>query len=90
MTRPLHAAAIVDVLKHHHGNVVRIGAFAAISQHASIPATGDIDLTPESSLETPTRLSTALQEPGAPIRTDALDERLRFDHDGRSLAASSG
>ena len=40
-------------------------------------------------MENLTRLSKALKELGARIRTDAVDEGLPFDHDGRSLAASS-
>jgi hypothetical protein len=89
MTEPLNAAAIVDVLNRHQVKFVVIGAFAAIAQHAPIPVTRDIDLTPDSSLENLTRLSAALKELRARIRTDAVDEGLPFDHDGRSLAASS-
>ncbi len=88
MTQSLNAAAIVDVLNRHHVKFVVIGAFAAIAQRAPIPATRDIDLTPDSSLENLTRLSAALKELGARIRTDAVDGGLPFDHDGRSLAAS--
>lgn len=89
MTEPLDAAAIVDVLNRHGVRYVVIGAFAAIAQQAPIPATRDIDFTPDSSVENLTRLSDALKELGAQIRTDTVDEGLPFDHDGRSLAASS-
>jgi len=89
MTAPLHAAAIVDVLNRNGVRYVVIGAFAAIAQRAPIPATRDIDLTPASSAENLTRLSTALKELRARIRTDAVDDRLPFDHDGRSLGASA-
>lgn len=89
MTQPLNAAAIVDVLNRHQVRFVVIGAFAAIAQRAPIPATRDIDLTPDSSLENLTRLSAALKELGARIRTGDVDEGLPFDHDARSLAASS-
>jgi hypothetical protein len=85
----LDAAAIVDVLNCHGVKFIVIGAFAAIAQRAPIPATRDIDLTPDSSVTNLTRLSTALKELEARIRTDAVDEELPFDHDGRSLAASS-
>ena len=87
----LNAAAVVDVLNCHGVRFIVIGAFAAIAQRAPIPATAtrDIDLTPDSSVKNLTRLSTALKELGARIRTDAVDEELPFDHDGRSLAASS-
>jgi Aminoglycoside-2''-adenylyltransferase len=88
MTEPLNAAAIVDVLNRHGVRYVVIGAFAAIAQRAPIPATRDIDLTPDSTAENLTRLSKALRELGTRIRTDAVDGGLSFDHDGRSLAAS--
>jgi hypothetical protein len=89
MTEPLNAAAIVDVLNRHNVRFIVIGAFAAIAQQAPIPATRDIDLMPDSSTENLTRLSTALKDLEARIRTDAVDGGLPFDHDGRSLAASS-
>jgi hypothetical protein len=89
MTEALNAAAIVDILNRHGVRYVVIGAFAAIAQRAPIPATRDIDLTPDSSAENLARLSGALKKLGARIRTDAVDGGLPFDHDGRSLAASS-
>ena len=89
MTEPLNAAAIIDVLNRNGVKHVVIGAFAAIAQRAPIPATRDIDLTPDSSAKNLTRLSTALRELGARIRTDTVDERLPIDHDARSLGAAS-
>jgi hypothetical protein len=89
MTEPLNAAAIIDVLNRYGVRYVVIGAFAAIAQRAPIPATRDIDLTPDSSAENLTRLSKALKHLEARIRTDAVDGGLQFDHDGQSLAASS-
>jgi hypothetical protein len=47
----LDAAAIVAALNRHQVRYVIIGAFAAIAQQAPIPATRDIDLTPEASQE---------------------------------------
>lgn len=88
MTEALNAASIVDVLNRHGVRYVVIGAFAAIAQQAPIPATRDIDLTPDSSAENLTRLSKALKELDARIRTDAVDGELPFDRDARSLAAS--
>jgi hypothetical protein len=79
------AAAIVEVLTRHGVHFVVIGAFAAIAQQAPIPATRDIDLTPESSIDNLNRLSAALKELHALIRTDAVDGGLAFDHSGRSL-----
>jgi hypothetical protein len=89
MTQTLNAAAIVDVLNRHGVRFIVIGAFAAIAQHAPIPATRDIDLTPDSSAENLGHLSTALKELGARIRTDEVIEGLPFEHDGRSLGALS-
>jgi hypothetical protein len=67
---------------------VIIGAFAAIAQQAPIPATRDIDITPEASQENLARLSLALTELGARIRTEAVPDGLPFRHDATSLAAA--
>lgn len=67
---------------------VVIGAFAAIAQQAPIPATRDIDLTPDASAENLARLSTALRELDARIRTETVPEGLAFVHDAASLAAA--
>jgi hypothetical protein len=83
---PLNAAAIVEVLNRHGVDFVVIGAFAAIAQQAPIPATRDIDLTPGTTADNLNRLSAALKELGAQIRTDAVEGGLPFDHDGQSLA----
>jgi hypothetical protein len=83
---PLNAAAIVEVLNRHSVRFVVIGAFAAIAQQAPIPATRDIDLTPDTTADNLNRLSAALTELGAQIRTDAVDGGLPFGHDGKSLA----
>jgi hypothetical protein len=84
----LNAAAIISVLNENQVLYVVIGAFAAIAQHVPIPATRDIDLTPEASRENLGRLSAALKDLGARIRTEAVPEGLAFDHDAASLAAS--
>jgi hypothetical protein len=86
----LEAAAIVAALNRHHIRYVIIGAFAAIAQQAPIPATGDIDLTPETSHDNLTRLSLALTELGARVRTEAVPGGLPFSHDAASLAAADG
>ncbi len=84
----LDAAAIVAALNRHQVRYVVIGAFAAIAQQAPIPATRDIDLTPEASQENLARLSVALNEVGARIRTEAVPDGLPFSHDATSLAAA--
>jgi len=84
----LNAAAIAATLNRHQVRYVVIGAFAAIAQQAPIPATRDIDLTPEASQENLARLSLALKELGARIRTEAVPEGLPFSHDAASLAAA--
>jgi hypothetical protein len=84
----LDAAAIVAALNRHQVRYVVIGAFAAIAQQAPIPATRDIDLTPEASQENLARLSVALNELGARIRTEAVPDGLPFSHDATSLAAA--
>ena len=84
----LNAAAIVAALNRHRVRYVIIGAFAAIAQQAPIPATRDIDLTPETSQENLARLSSALKELDARIRTEAVPDGLPFRHDATSLAAA--
>ena len=91
MTSPsLDATAILEVLNRHAVEYVVIGAFAAIAQHAPIPATRDIDLTPSASSENLSRLSAALHELDARIRADGAPVGLPFDHDGPSLGRVQG
>jgi hypothetical protein len=78
----------VAVLNRHKVRYVVIGAFAAIAQQAPIPATRDIDITPDATAENLTRLSKALAELGARIRTEATPEGLPFGHDATSLGAA--
>src|SRR5207249_2093242 len=74
----LDAVAIASVLNRHGVRYVVIGAFAAIAQQAPIEPTTDIDLTPDPSPTNLRRLSAALREPGARIRSDASPEGLPF------------
>jgi len=86
MTAPaLNAAAILEVLNRHEVEYVVIGAFAAIAQQAPIPATRDIDLTPNASMDNLARLSEALRELDARIRVEGIIAGLAFDHDAASL-----
>ena len=84
----LNPAAIVEALNRHQVRYIVIGAFAAIAQQAPIPATRDIDITPETSQENLARLSQALTELGARIRTESEPDGLPFRHDATSLAAA--
>ena len=84
----LNPAAIVAALNRRQVRYVIIGAFAAIAQQAPIPATTDIDVTPEASQENLARLSQALTDLGARIRTEAVPDGLPFRHDATSLAAA--
>jgi hypothetical protein len=83
--RPLDAAAILDCFNRHGVRYVVIGAFAAIADGAPLAPSEDIDFTPEASSDNLDRLSSALRELGARIRTDSEPEGLPFSHDGASL-----
>lgn len=87
-TPPLDAEAIVAALNRHHVRYVTIGAFAALLQGAILPPTQDIDFTPDDAADNLQRLSDALGELGARIRTDAVSGGLAFNHDAESLARS--
>ncbi len=82
----LNAAAIVSVMNRHGVRYVVIGAFAAIAQQAPIAPTRDIDFTPDASLDNLARLSAALRDLDARIRTGPDDGGLPFDHDAKSLS----
>lgn len=86
---PTDAAAIVAVFNRHRVRYVVIGAFAAIAQQAPIDPTRDIDFTPQMTKANLQRLSAALKELGARIRTTAVEERLPFDHDADSLGRAT-
>jgi hypothetical protein len=85
----LDAAAIIAVLNRHRVRYVVIGAFAAIAQQAPIDPTRGIDLTPDAAPDNLHRLSKALRELGARIRTVDVPEGLPFDHDARSLGRAA-
>jgi hypothetical protein len=81
-------AAIVTALNRQQVRYVIIGAFAAIAQQAPIPATRGIDITPDAGPENLARLSRALTDLGARIRTDTEPHGLPFGHDATWLAAA--
>jgi len=84
----LEAEAILAALNRHGVRYVVIGAFAAIAQQAPIPPTRDIDVTPENTKENLDRLSAALTQLGALIRTESIQDGLPFAHDGTSLSSA--
>jgi hypothetical protein len=79
------AVGIVSALNRHGVRYVVIGAFAAIAQQAPIAATRDIDFTPDDGPDNLRRLSKALRELDARVRTDSVSGGIPFDHDGASL-----
>ena len=81
----LDAAAIVSVLNRHDVRYVIIGAFAAIAQQAPVAPTRDIDFTPDDSTDNLEKLSAALTELDAHVRTDSVPAGIPFDHDAASL-----
>lgn len=80
----LHATAIVGALNRHEVRYVVIGAFAAIAQRAPVAPTRDIEITPDDDMENLRKLSNALRELDARVRTaDGIG--IPFDDDARSL-----
>jgi len=80
---------IIEVLARNGVDFVVIGGFAAELYRAPVPRTQDIDVTPGLSEASLSRLSEALRELAARIRTHAVPEGLVFSHDARSLARAS-
>jgi hypothetical protein len=81
----LDTTRIVAVLNRHGVRYVIVGAFAAIAQQAPIAPTRDIDLTPADTDDNLRRLSAALKELDARVRTDSVADGVPFDHDAASL-----
>jgi hypothetical protein len=85
----LNAAAIVSALNRHEVRFVLIGAFAAIAQGAPIAPTRDVDFTPDEAVDNLKRLSAALKELDARVRTDSDVGGIPFDHNAASLQRMS-
>jgi len=83
----LDPRSIFESLERHRVRYVLIGGLAA-SFHGSPLVTNDVDITPERTRDNLERLSEALKDLDARIRTDAVREGLAFDHNGESLDAS--
>lgn len=77
-------ALVVRTLQAHGVAFVVIGGMAALAHGSPFP-TEDIDITPESSTANLERLSQALTDLDARIRSSSVPEGLPFGHDGSSL-----
>lgn len=75
---------ILGALGRHGVRYVLIGGYAAVV-HGSNSATFDVDVTPDDGRANLERLSLALTELDAKIRTDQEPDGVPFEHDGRSL-----
>jgi hypothetical protein len=76
---------ILEVLAAHRVDYIMIGGLAA-AIHGSDLVTGDLDITPATDDENLARLSNALDELDARIRTLDAPDGVRFAHDATSLA----
>lgn len=73
----LDAGSIFAVLSSHRVDYVLVGGYAAQIRGASRPTT-DADITPATTADNLARLTAALRELKARIRTDAVPEGLPF------------
>ncbi|MPZ28614.1 MAG: hypothetical protein GEV12_19985 [Micromonosporaceae bacterium] len=86
MPPELDLATVLGALQRHQVRFVLIGGMAGVVHGSPFP-TEDVDITPERSRENLARLSGALAELSARVRTDGVDGGLPFAHDADSLAA---
>jgi hypothetical protein len=82
----MDAGAMLEVLLRHEVRFVMIGGLAGVVHGSPFP-TEDLDITPEQSTENLARLSAALDELNARVRTQGVEGGLPFSHDAESLAA---
>ena len=76
---------ILRVLDHHHVRYVLVGGLAAVL-HGAAHVTTDVDVVPEDAQANLERLSEALRELGARIRSTGEPDGIPFDHSAASLA----
>jgi hypothetical protein len=88
MPAELDLPRLLSVLRRHQVSYVLIGGLAAVYHGSPFP-TEDADITPATGTENLERLSAALYDLKARIRTDSAPRGLRFAHDAASLAAAS-
>jgi hypothetical protein len=77
---------IVQAFNRRGVEYVVIGGYAGELHAAAVPPTRDIDFTPRATQANLRRLSRALTDLGAGIRTEGVPEGLPFSHDATSLA----
>jgi hypothetical protein len=77
---------MLEVLLRHDVRFVMIGGLAGVIHGSPFP-TEDLDITPDKSTANLARLSAALDELGARVRTSDVEGGLPFAHDAESLAA---
>jgi hypothetical protein len=88
MADSFQPAEILGVLERHGVEFVIIGGLAAAVQGSPFLTT-DVDVTPRRAKKNLERLSAALKELDAKIRTETVPDGLPFDHDVNSLAGMS-
>jgi hypothetical protein len=88
MPAELDLPRLLAVLQRHQVSYVLIGGLAAVYHGSPFP-TEDADITPATGAENLRRLSAALADLKARIRTESVPEGLPFAHDAASLAAAS-
>ncbi|WP_460519768.1 hypothetical protein [Humibacter antri] len=82
-----NAIELLRTLETRGVEYVLIGGYAAV-QHGSPFLTQDVDITPEASQENLARLSDALRDLHALVRTASEPDGLPFAHDAASLASA--
>jgi hypothetical protein len=85
--RHFEPTPILAALLRHGVKFVAIGGYAAALRGAPF-VTFDVDVTPSEDKQNLSRLSAALKELDARVRTVDAPEGLPFDHDADSLAAA--
>jgi predicted nucleotidyltransferase len=84
----LDIAAVLAALQHRGVRFVLIGGLAGVIHGSPFP-TEDVDITPERSEENLARLSDALTDLAARVRTADVGDGLPFSHDAGSLGRVS-
>ena len=87
MRPELDLEQLLRVLDRHRVAYVLIGGMAAVTHGSPFP-TEDVDITPADAHDNLVRLSAALHELAARVRTEGVDGGLPFDHDAESLGGS--